>query len=122
MATKNLKKIIRKIYMNAKAKPEDRTFNPLNYPKNWGNAIKALKAKDYRLQFNAIFKPLYKQIYAEDIKVYVDGGHKITSRLKKLMKDNAKEKAKEIAKAKIALAANSPQQGYKEQESVLPEA
>jgi hypothetical protein len=120
--TKNLKKIVRKIYLNAKeADVTKRTFNPNMYPVNWAGAIKALNLKDKRLAFNAIFKPLFVEIYATDIKAYLTGGHKLTGKLKKAIKDNAKQKAKEITQDQITARAAASQQSQKEQENVLPE-
>ena len=121
MATRGLKKVIRKIYLNSNEKdPIKRTFNPYNYPKNWNNAIKYINAKDRRMAFNKIFRPLFADIFAADVKAYLAGGHKLTSALKKQMRLYAKEKASEITKTKLA-AQTTAQQSFKEQEDVLPE-
>ena len=106
VATKNLKKVIRKVYLNAKEKdPSKRTFHPLDYPTNWNNVIKYMEAKDKRMQFNALFRSLFKPIYIEDLKVYTDAGHKLSPALKKEMKQYAKEKAKKIVKTQLAAKA-----------------
>lgn len=121
MATKNLKKVIRKIVLNSKEKDLSlRTFNPANYHVNWNGAIKYLNAKDRRTTFNNIFRPLFADIYRTDIQEYLAGGHKLNAALKKGMKQHAKEKAIEITKAKIALQA-AAKQSSAEQEAVQPQ-
>src|SRR5437879_2900691 len=99
---------------------KNKNLNPHQYPVNFNRAIKYLNAKDKSAKFNNIFKPLYKQLIAEELKVYADGGHKISGALKKEMKQYVKDKAKKATKAKIA-AKFTVQQGNKEQEDVLPE-
>lgn len=118
---KNLKKVIRKIYMNAKeADVTKRTFDPNKYPTNWGGAIKALNSKDKSLAFNVIFIPLFAEFYTADVKAYLAGGHKLTRSLKKAIKDNAKQKAKEITQAQIAVRAAAAKQGGEGQVEVRP--
>lgn len=119
--TKNLKKVIRKIYMNAKEKDlQLRTFNPQDYGVNWEGAIKYLNALDRRITFNKIFKLHYAEIYAADIKTYLATGHKLTYALKKQMKQYAKEKAKTITKAEIEAQATA-KQSEQGQEQVQPQ-
>lgn len=121
MATKNLKKVIRKIVLNSKEKDmTKRSFNPMAYPTNWNKSIKYLNAKYKRATFNAIFRPLFADIYRTDIQEYLAGGHKLNAALKKGMKQHAKEKAIEITKAKLALKAAAKQSGA-EQEAVQPQ-
>lgn len=119
--TKNLRKVIRKIYMNAR-EPDisQRSFSPEVYPVNWNNAVRYVNAKDKRLSFNKIFKPLVVEIYQQDLKEYVAGGHKLTTEMKRTLKYNAKEKAKDITKTQIAIKA-AEKQSHKEREDVLPE-
>src|SRR5271165_2359266 len=119
MMKKNLKKIIGKIYKNAKEKDlTKRTFDPREYQINWPQAVKAINAKGKRLEFNKIFKPLFTEILTADINAYLAGGHKLSSSLRKGIKQYAKEKAKDLAKAQITAKA-AAQQSYKEQENVL---
>ncbi len=116
---KNLKKVVQAIYKNAKEKDEAmRTFDPRKYPVNWSNAIKYVKAKDKSLTFNTVFKPIFAEIFRADVKAYLAGGHKLTTGLKKAMKENAKQKAKEIAQAQIEVKAAFKQSG-EGQEQVL---
>ena len=112
MATKNLKKVVRKIYLNAKEKDKsNQTFNPMDYPANWNNAIKYIQAKDRRMAFNNIFKPLFKKTFAADIKMYQAAGHKLSYGLRKQIKENAKQKAKETTKTQLAVKAAIEQSG-----------
>lgn len=121
MATRNLKKVIRKILLNSKeTDTTKRTFYPPDHRINWNKAIKYLNAKDRSLSFNAIFRPLFEEIYVTDIKEYLSLGHKLNSALKKGIRQYAKEKAKELTKTQLALKAPAQQSGP-EQESVLPE-
>jgi len=114
MATKNLKKLMRRIYN------QDGTLSPKEYPTNFNRAIKYLNAKDKSVTFNTIFKPLYKQMMAEELKVYADGGHKISGALKKEMKEYVKDKAKKTTQTEIA-AKIAAKQDYEESQTVLPE-
>ena len=112
MATRGLKKIIRKIYLNAKeTDPSKRTFVPTDYNKNWERAVKYLNAQGKRLEFNVIFSPLYAALYTE---------MRMEGVVKKQAKLRAKAKAKEITKAQIATKAATKQDSEK-QEAVLPE-
>lgn len=121
MANRNLKKILRKIYKNAAEKDvTKRSLNPQDYPVNFARAVKHLNAQGHRMAFNAIFKPLFKQMLAEEFKQYADGGHKIHGALRREMVEYVKDKAKAATKAKLA-AEVAAQQGHKEQQDVLPE-
>lgn len=116
---KSLKKVILKIYKNAKeTDTTKRTFRPEDYPQNWTRAVKTLDAQQKRLQFNAIFKPLYRQLLNEGIKDYLSAGYKMTGTVRKTLKYNAKQKAKEITKAELASKA-AAEQSNQEQENVL---
>lgn len=107
---KNLKKIITKIYINAKEKDRTRlTFRPEVYPVNWERAIKAIQALDKRIAFNLKFKPLMAEIYKKDLAEYVSAGHKLNTSIKKEMKLYAKEKAKELIKAELQAQAPAKQ-------------
>lgn len=122
MASRGLNKVIRAIYLNSnETDGTKRTFDPYEYPVNWNKAVKYIQAKDRQLSFNKTFRPLFLQIYNEDIKTYLAGGHKLTSYLKKEIKQNAKEKAKEIIKTQAEVKAAS-QQDHKESQGLLPEA
>lgn len=121
MASKNLKKVIRAIYKNAKEKDaRKRTFDPRKYPVNWANAVRYVNAQGRRQQFKKLFKPLFKETLAAEFKMYADGGHKITGALRKEMIQYVKDKAKQTVKAQIAAEA-AAKQSLKEQENVLPE-
>jgi hypothetical protein len=121
MSSRNLKKVIRKVILNSQEKDvTKRTFKPTDYPKNWNEVIKYMNTRDRRLTFNRVFKPLFIKIYQEDIKAYLAAGHKLTTVLKKQMREYAKEKAKELTQTKLSPGAPA-QQGYKEQETVLAE-
>lgn len=121
MASRSLKKVIDRIYTNAKeTNLTKRTFNPQDYHVNWERAIRYINAKGKRLQFNSIFKPLFEEIYKKDLQDYAALGHKLTYSLKKGVKQYAKEKAKEGTKAQIAAQAPD-QQSFKEQKEVLSE-
>lgn len=121
MATSNLKKVIQKVYKNAKEiDVAKRTFKVNDYPVNLTKAINYINNKSARLAFNEIFRPLFKAILEKDIKEYLAMGHKLNYQLRKGMVQYAKEKAK--AETKTQLAAKAPaEQGFKEQEAVLPE-
>lgn len=122
MATRGLRKVIKRIIMNAQEKDVNkRTFNPQEYSVNWNNAIKYLNARDRRLTFNKIFKPLFADIYLADVKAYLAGGHKLTTKLQKEMRAYAKTKAKDLTQAQIKATPNPPEPSYKEQEELLPE-
>lgn len=118
---KNLKKVIGKIYKNAKEKDvTKRTFKPDKYHINWARAVKEVNAKGARLEFNKIFKTLFVEILTADLKAYLASGHKLTYSLKKKMTRYAKEKAKDLTKTKLTFKAPA-EQSYKEQEGVLTE-
>lgn len=113
MSTKNLKKVLGKIYRNAKEKDvTKRTFDPAKYPRSWPAAIKYVTALDRRMQFNAIFRPAYAAIYQE---MREEGC------VKNEAKRRAKEKAKEFTKAQLAAKA-AAQQGGAGQDQVQPQA
>ena len=81
-------------------------------PLSWNKAVKYIKAKDKRMTYNAIFKPLFAQVKQE---MRDEGCHE------SVLKSRAKKKTKELIKNKLALATVAAQQGYKEQEDVLTE-
>lgn len=119
MASRNLKKILRKIYKNAAEENlAKRTLNPKKYPVNFNRVIKYLNAQGARQEFNSIFKPLFKEMLAAEFKQYADGGHKISGALRKEMVSYVKDKAKQAAKAEIA-ARITAEQSLKEQKNVL---
>lgn len=121
MSSKNLKKVVQKIYKNAKEENlAKRTFRVNDYPTNLMKAITYINNKSARLAFNDIFKPLFKAMVEKDINEYVAMGHKLTWPLKKGIIEYAKEKAKTETKAKLAAKAPA-QQSLKEQENVLTE-
>lgn len=111
MSTKNLKKVLCLISKNAKEKdPAERTFDPAKYPQNWPAAIKYITAKDKRMAFNAIFRPVYAALYQE---MREEGC------VKNEAKRRAKAKAKEFTKAKLATQA-ATKQGGAGQDQVQP--
>ncbi len=114
MATRNLKRLMRRIYK------KDPTLDPQAYPVNFNRAVKYVNAKGKSLQFNPIFKSFFEKFYDEDIKSYLAMGHKLTHSLKKGMVQYAKEKAKHAAKAQIAAQAPA-QQDYKGSQNDIQE-
>lgn len=121
MASKNLKKLIRRIYQNAK-EPDvsKRTLHANMYPVNFPRAVKYVNAQAKHLAFNTIFRPLYKEILVKDIAEYLAMGHKLNSQLRKEMKEYAKDKAKAQTEAQLAAPA-AAKQNSKESENVLAE-
>lgn len=114
MASKNLKKLMRKIYA------KNKTLNPHDYPGNWPKAIKYVNAKGRSMQFNGLFRPLYKQILSDAMAEHLAGGHKLTYEIKKGLKEYAKQQASETVKAQLA-AKTPAQQDHKESQTLLPE-
>lgn len=114
MANRNTKKVLRWIYAQSD------TFHPSQNPESWNHAVKYVQRKDKTLKFNAIFRPLYAQIFKEDVDSFLAGGHKLTHELKKGFKENAKDKAKEIIKAQLASQITT-EQDPKESQGLLPE-
>lgn len=92
-------------------------FNPNKYTKSWDYFQKYVAHKEASM----IYQGLVAQFYKEEIDAYTKGGHKLSAKFRKEIKQNAKAKAKENLKAKLQAAAAPAQQGYKEQESVLQE-
>lgn len=95
-------------------------FNPNRYTKNWDYFQKYVDRKEKTLYFNQLFRPLYKKMLKEEIDVYINGGHKLSSALKKELTADVKFRAKEIVKAQLAAQA-SPKQDQKEQQGLLAE-
>jgi hypothetical protein len=114
MATKNLKKLLNKIYT------QNKNLKPQRYVANWPKAVKYVNAKGLRIQFNNIFKPLFQQLWAEELEIYKAGGHVISGQLRKEMRGYVKYKAKKATKAELAAQA-ATKQNHKEQEEALPE-
>lgn len=102
MASKNLKKVLRIIEIQHKE------FHPTMNPVSWNKAVKYIKAKDKRTQFNGLFRPLYAQLYKE----MVEEGC-----VNKEAKRRAKAKAKEMVKAQLAVVPPA-QSGEAQQETV----
>lgn len=96
-------------------------FDPRKYPVTWLKFQKYVDKKEKSMMFKALFKPLYKEMLEKELSGYYKGGHKLSASLKKEIKSNVKQIATEMVKAKLQTAFHPAQQGYKEQEDVLPE-
>lgn len=106
MASKNVKKVLRKIYQRSKS------FHPTMAPVSWNKCVKYIKAKDKRTTYNATFKPLFAQVKQE---MREEGTHE------SVLKRRAKAKTKELIKNKLALATVTAQQGSTVEEAIQPE-
>lgn len=118
MATKNLRKV-RAWGLSGFGFSAD--FDPGAHPINWAKFQKYVDKKEKTMIFNSLFRPLYKTELAKVLSGYGKGRHKMTAALKKEIKESVKHNVKETIKARLQVAANPPQQGYKEQETVLEE-
>lgn len=98
MASKNVKKVLTKIYT------QNANFHPTQNPVAWNKAVVYIKNKDTRMAYNNKFLPLYE-----------------AGRLQGLNKYEAKEQAKAILKAQSASLAPA-EQDPKESQTLLPEA
>jgi len=114
MANKNLKKLLRKVAAG------HTNYGPASFPVNYNKAAKYLNAKAQRVMFNAIFRPLFKEIFAKDVAEYLAMGHPMNPQIKKGMREYAKDKAKAETKARLAVK-DTAAKDYKEQQNVLPE-
>ena len=90
MASKNVNKVLNKIYT------QNKNFRPEMNPVSWNKAVTYVKAKDKRLAFNAAFKPLFEQCKKE---LRDEGCHESQ------VKVRAKQKAKALAKTQLAVTA-----------------
>lgn len=105
MASKNTKKVLRKIYS------QNKNFKPQNNSVSWNNAVDYIKAKDKRLSYNSIFVPIFEEVKKE---LRAEGCHE------SVLKSRAKKKTKEIVKAHFA-AKFAAEQSSAGQEEVQPQ-